>query len=230
MVFTTRFAGGRGGRNGFETELARLHITQKNSRPNHPTTCGKVERFHQTLKQWLRARPAANTINELQALLDTFVERYNHHRPHRSLPHRPPPPSSTTPDPKPPPPASPTRTTVSATTASTTPAPSPCASTAASTTSASAAPTPEPTSIVLADDLHSGAVDASTGELLRDLTIDPTHDYQPTGAPKGPTRPKTNGPNPMRVRTVSDVSRHHNAPSAGFEPATHGLGNRCSIP
>jgi transposase InsO family protein len=34
MVFTTRYSGGRGGRNGFETELARLHITQKNSRPN----------------------------------------------------------------------------------------------------------------------------------------------------------------------------------------------------
>src|SRR5215203_895095 len=57
MVFTTRFAGGRGGRNGFESELRRLHIIQKNSRANHPTTCGKVERFHQTLKKWLRGKP-----------------------------------------------------------------------------------------------------------------------------------------------------------------------------
>ncbi len=53
MVYTTRFSGGRGGRNGFETELRRLGIAQKNSRPNHPTTCGKVERFQQTLKRWL---------------------------------------------------------------------------------------------------------------------------------------------------------------------------------
>jgi hypothetical protein len=45
MVFTTRLSGGRGGRNGFETELRRAGITQKNSRPAHPTTCGKVERF-----------------------------------------------------------------------------------------------------------------------------------------------------------------------------------------
>jgi transposase InsO family protein len=37
MVYTTRFAGGQGGRNGLETELRRLGITQKNSRPNHPT-------------------------------------------------------------------------------------------------------------------------------------------------------------------------------------------------
>src|ERR671910_937954 len=48
MVYTTRFAGGRGGRNHLEYELRRLHIVQKNSRPNHPTTCGKAERFQQT--------------------------------------------------------------------------------------------------------------------------------------------------------------------------------------
>ena len=42
MVYTTRLSGGRGGRNSLEHELRRLHVTQKNSRPNHPTTCGKV--------------------------------------------------------------------------------------------------------------------------------------------------------------------------------------------
>jgi transposase InsO family protein len=89
MVYTARFAGGRGGRNGFEHELRQLHVTQKNSRPNHPTTCGKVERFQQTMKNWLRARPVQpSTITELQALLDTFRDEYNQPRPHRSLPHR----------------------------------------------------------------------------------------------------------------------------------------------
>ena len=93
MVFTTRFAGGRnkrgrGGntRNGFESELARHRVVQKNSSPNHPQTCGKVERFHQTLKKWLRAQhdqPA--TIAQLQALLDTFRAYYNQQRPHRAL-------------------------------------------------------------------------------------------------------------------------------------------------
>jgi transposase InsO family protein len=85
MVFTTRLAGGRGGRNSFETELARLGIIQKNTRPNHPTTIGKVERFQQTVKQWLRLQPPAATLTELQALLDSFVDIYNNHRPHRSL-------------------------------------------------------------------------------------------------------------------------------------------------
>ena len=51
LVFTTRFSnGGRTSRNGLENELVKLRVRQKNSRPNHPTTCGKVERFQQTMK------------------------------------------------------------------------------------------------------------------------------------------------------------------------------------
>jgi len=87
MVFTTRFSGGKGGRNSFEHELHRLGITQINSTPNHPTTCGKIERFHQTLKKWLTSQPRAATLAELQTQLNTFLEAYNHQRPHRSLPH-----------------------------------------------------------------------------------------------------------------------------------------------
>ena len=88
MVYTVRLAsiGHRGGRNGFEQQLREWHVVQKNSRPNHPTTCGKVERFQQTMKNWLRAQPAQPaTIDELQALLDRFRREYNQHRPHRSL-------------------------------------------------------------------------------------------------------------------------------------------------
>ena len=88
MVFTTRLSGGKGGRNGFEHELRRLGVTQKNSRPNHPMTCGKVERFQQTLKKWLRAQPQPATITQLQTLLDRFAGDYNTRRPHRALPQR----------------------------------------------------------------------------------------------------------------------------------------------
>ena len=150
MVYTTRFAGGRGGRNHLEHELRRLGIVQKNSRPNHPTTCGKVERFQQTLKKWLVAQP----------------DPAGHHRrpagpPRRlrsRLQPRPPAPLAAAPGhprdrlhrtPQSTPPAvtaRPTPTTASAPTASTPPAASPCGSTAGSTTSASAEPTPEPTS------------------------------------------------------------------------------------
>ena len=85
MVYTSRFAFGRGGRNQLETLLAVLGIDQKLSRPNHPTTCGKVERFQQTMKRWLAAQPRAASIAALQEQLDKFVVIYNEHRPHRSL-------------------------------------------------------------------------------------------------------------------------------------------------
>lgn len=85
MVFTTRFAGGRGGRNHLETALVELGITQKHSKPNHPTTCGKVERFHQTTKRWLEAQPPAETLAQLHEQLAVFTDEYNHRRPHRSL-------------------------------------------------------------------------------------------------------------------------------------------------
>ena len=56
LVFTARLAGRKGGRNGFEKLLQAHHIQQKNGHPGHPQTQGKIERFHQTLKKWLRAR------------------------------------------------------------------------------------------------------------------------------------------------------------------------------
>jgi hypothetical protein len=59
LVFTTRFSGGKGGRNHLEHELRERNITQKNGHPNHPQTQGKVERFQQTLKKWLPAQAAS---------------------------------------------------------------------------------------------------------------------------------------------------------------------------
>jgi transposase InsO family protein len=194
MVYTVRLAGiGRqGGKNSFEHELRRLHITQKNSRPAHPTTCGKVERFQQTLKKWLRAQPIQpGSIAELQALLDAFVDAYNHRRPHRSLPHRATPAALYDSIPKAMPgdsqdPDSHDRVRhdrinkagnvtvrhdgrlhhigVGRTYAGT------CI-------------------IMLVQDLDIRIVNAITGELLRELILNPHIDYQPTGAPKGPTRP-----------------------------------------
>jgi hypothetical protein len=45
--------------------------------------------------------------------------------------------------------------------------------------------------LVLVHDLEVLVVHASTGELLRELTIDLSKTYHGTGAPKGPTRPQT---------------------------------------
>lgn len=88
MVFTTKLAAGRRGlnsKNALEAHLATRGIRQKNSTPGHPTTCGKVERFQQTMKNWLRKQSPAHTLEELQNQIDQFATEYNHHRPHRSL-------------------------------------------------------------------------------------------------------------------------------------------------
>jgi transposase InsO family protein len=65
--------------------LRPLGVAAGHSRPHHPQTCGKVERFHQTLKKWLAAQPPAETLEQLQAQLDLFRLIYNHHRPHRAI-------------------------------------------------------------------------------------------------------------------------------------------------
>jgi transposase InsO family protein len=191
MVYTTRFAGGRGGRNHLEHELRRLGIAQKNSRPNHPTTCGKVERFQQTLKKWLTAQPAQPaTIEQLQALIDAFLDAYNQHRPHRSLPHRATPATAYTARPKATPGAD--RATDSHDRVRTDKIDKAGCVTlrlAGRLHHIGIGRTHTGTHVLLLiQDLHIRVIDAATGELLRELVLDPTRDYQPTGRPPGPAR------------------------------------------
>jgi transposase InsO family protein len=68
-----------------ELELLSLGIETKHSRPYHPQTCGKVERFHQTLKKFLAKQEPATTKKLLQGQLNRFAALYNEERPHRSL-------------------------------------------------------------------------------------------------------------------------------------------------
>ena len=68
-----------------ELELLSPGIRSKHSRPYHPQTCGKVERFHQTLKKFLARQDPATTKKQLQAQLDRFTAYYNQTRPHRAL-------------------------------------------------------------------------------------------------------------------------------------------------
>jgi len=75
----------RGGRSALERELSGLGIRYVRSRTYHPQTCGKVERFHQTLKRWLDKQRPARTLAELQSSLDRFRAYYNTVRPHRAI-------------------------------------------------------------------------------------------------------------------------------------------------
>ena len=206
MVFTTRLSGGRGGRNALEHELRRLGVRQKNGKPNHPQTQGKVERFQQTMKNWLRAQPhQPNTISDLQMLLDAFSAVYNNRRPHRSLPGRATPATAYAARPKAVP-----------------------GDRAADTHDRVRTDRIDNTGLVtlrhqgqlyhigigrphagtrvllLVQDLHIRVINAGTGELLRELTLNPDKRYQPTGRPQGWPNKKT--PRPLRGFAVSSMS------------------------
>jgi transposase InsO family protein len=201
MVFTTRFSGGRGGRNGLESELRRLGITQKNGRPNHPQTQGKVERFQQTLKKWLAAQqPQPATAPQLQALLQEFTQYYNTRRPHRSLPRQATPATAYAARPK----AVPgdrssdahhrvRRDIIGATGTVTWRYHGRLHHIGIGRTHAGTH------ILLLARDRHIRIIHAATGELLRDLELDPSRNYQPTGKPPGlppGTRLRRNNPEP----------------------------------
>ena len=194
MVFTVKHSGWgrRGGRNAFETELRDRNIVQKNGSPSHPQTQGKVERFQQTMKNWLRAHdPQPETLDELQKLLDQFAEEYNLRRPHRSLPHHSTPAARYLALPK----DSPTagardadhHTRVRHDRIDKTG----CITlrVAGKLHHIGISRTHTGTHVlVLVNDLEVTVINAATGELLRELTIDTSRDYQPTGRPKGPQR------------------------------------------
>ncbi|MCU1605248.1 MAG: Integrase catalytic region [Modestobacter sp.] len=143
------------------------------------------------MKKWLLAQPVQPvTITGLQALIDAFVRAYNHDRPHRSLPHRATPAAAYAARRKAIPGTSRARDThdrvrhdkidkagcvtlrvngrlhhigVGRTLTGT-------------------------DVLLLVQDLHIRVIHAATGELLRDLILDPRKDYQPTGRPPGPAR------------------------------------------
>jgi hypothetical protein len=60
--------------------------------PYSPTTTGKVERFHRTLRREFFSKNdyRFETIEEAQQALDAFVHTYNTERPHQSIGDRPP--------------------------------------------------------------------------------------------------------------------------------------------
>jgi len=184
MYFTARFArGGRSGPNHIQTVLANLGIEQKHSRPNHPTTCGKVERFQQTLKKWLRAQPRTNRRHELQQQLDTFTHIYNHQRPHRSL-------GRTTPAiaynrlPKTHPSTDPrTEHRLRRDRIDTTGKITIRHKGHLYKIGIGRAHKHQPV-IALIDNLHIRIINTQTGELLRDLTLDTTRTYQPQNTEK----------------------------------------------
>lgn len=69
----------------FERRLAEAGVRFTHSRPYHPQTCGKVERFHRTQREWLARRDPPVTLVEAAELMAAFRAHYNHERPHEAL-------------------------------------------------------------------------------------------------------------------------------------------------
>jgi len=69
----------------FDVWLFRLGVRPMHSRPLHPQTLGKEERFHRTLKAELLQGLQVNTLEEYQKHFNKWREIYNHERPHEAL-------------------------------------------------------------------------------------------------------------------------------------------------
>ena len=200
MEFTTRFSGGKGGRNGLENELRRLGVQQKNGKANHPQTQGKAERFQQTQKKWLAAQhPQPATLAQLQALTGTFTACYNTRRPHRSLAHRSTPATAYAARPKAGPSSRATGTHDRVRTDRIDTNGVVTLRHAGRLYHIGVGRTHARTHVImLVQDQHIRIVAAATGELLRQLTLNPARNYQPTGKPRRPpgTPRKRSNPGP----------------------------------
>jgi transposase InsO family protein len=175
----------------FEANLRDGGIRPITGRGYHPQTTGKVERFQQTLKNWLhhqnRQHGLAADLGELQQRLDTFCDYYNTQRPHQGI-------GRVTP-----------LSRWQASTASTPgqpiahPSPRPAAHTIVVDTNGSVNMTRHSihvgatwigcTVTVILDQHHATVISAN--QLVRHLRLDPNRYYQPSGQRRGgPRQPR----------------------------------------
>ena len=70
----------------FDKICRKNSITHRLTQPASPTTTGKVERFHLTLRrELLDDHEPFTSLEEAQAAVDAWVEQYNADRPHQAL-------------------------------------------------------------------------------------------------------------------------------------------------
>jgi transposase InsO family protein len=83
-VFTGRF-----GQHKAEVMFDRMcrenGISHRLTAPRSPTTTGKIERFHQSLKKELLVDRTFGSFSEAQEAIDAWVHDYNTERPHQAL-------------------------------------------------------------------------------------------------------------------------------------------------
>lgn len=69
----------------FEAELRKDRIHHIRSRPHHPMTLGKIERFWKTIWEEFLGRAQFNSFDEARERVRLWVKYYNHRRPHQAM-------------------------------------------------------------------------------------------------------------------------------------------------
>ena len=208
-VFTGKQRGE--GRVALEVQLGLRGIRVSHSRPYHPQTCGKVERFHQTQKKWLAAQPRAATLVGLQRQLDRFTRYYNTIRPHRALGRRTPAQAyAARPKAVPTGPIIPLHYRVRHDRIDSGGSVTLRHNSRLHHIGLGSRLAGTPISLLI-DDLHIRVIHRHSGTLIRDLILDPTRDYQPRGLPPGPAKQTAATPRP------ASRSRPEVPPAAGVK-------------
>ena len=69
----------------FEAELKKDRVHHLKSRPHHPMTLGKIERFWKTIWEEFLERAQFESFEAAGARIRLWVQHYNHRRPHQAL-------------------------------------------------------------------------------------------------------------------------------------------------
>jgi hypothetical protein len=219
-VFTAKQRGE--GRVALEVQLGLLGVKVSHSRPYHPQTCGKVERFHQTMKKWLAAQPPADTVAGLQRQLSRFASYYNTVRPHRALDRRTPLQAyQDRPKAVPTGPVIPAHYRLRQDKIDRWGAVTLRYNSRLHHIGLGVRLAGTPVSLLI-DDRHIRVIHRHTGQLLRQLILDPRHDYQPAAyhqdQPKAP---------PAAARPLPPISTHQQRPQPrSRQAAGHPPGHR----
>ena len=73
------------GKTRFQKEMEKDRVQHLMSRPHHPMTLGKVERFWQTIWEEFLVRGQFGSFDEAQERVRYWVQYFNHKRPHQGL-------------------------------------------------------------------------------------------------------------------------------------------------
>lgn len=73
------------GTSRFEAELKKDRVAHFKSRPHHPMTLGKVERFWETIWQEFLSRAQFDSFDAARERIKIWIKYYNHKRPHQGI-------------------------------------------------------------------------------------------------------------------------------------------------